>query len=195
MWRRYDKLAAVSKHDVTFWCDLSWSSLAIAMFAIAPCGAEPVSANSDVRVALETHRIGRQTVSQTVGGPESDNSGDRDLKQEELEVFATAFAQMVELREEANTDMAAAISSENFTPQQYLDIRDGGVEDLQTEDMARFLRAEVRVNRVRETLELEMQEVVEEEGMTKERFQEIFTAVAATPDLQERLQRIWQKRL
>ena len=165
------------------------------MLAGVSCAAQPIAPDSGARAALDMQSPTRLKVSQTVDRPEPSVVEDPDVDREELEVFATAFVQMVELRKAASTDMAAAISSENFTPQQYLNIRDGRRDGLETEDMARFLRAEVRVNRVRKTLELEMQRVVEDGGMTAERFQEIFAAVEATPELQNRLQQIWQRRL
>ena len=195
MWRRFGKLAIVSNRGLVRYREVAAGSLAIAMLAVSPCAARPIVPVSGARAALERSSPERVTVSQTVEGPEAGDGQDPDLEQAELEVFATAFVQMVELRKEASTDMAAAISSENFTPQQYLNIRDGRRDNLETEDMARFLRAEVRVNRVRKTLELEMEQVVEDEGMTAERFQEIFAAIEATPELQNRLQQIWQQRL
>ena len=40
-----------------------------------------------------------------------------------------------------------------------------------------------------------MQKAVEDKGMTVERFQEIFAAVETTPELQARLQQVWEARL
>ena len=51
------------------------------------------------------------------------------------------------------------------------------------------------MNRVRNNLEQNMQQAVQEEGMTVARFQEIFAAVEDTPELQARLQQVWEERL
>ncbi|MEM9568257.1 MAG: DUF4168 domain-containing protein, partial [Cyanobacteria bacterium P01_E01_bin.34] len=76
-----------------------------------------------------------------------------------------------------------------------LDIRDGNTEGVGREELVRFARAEGAVNQVRDNLEQDMQQVVQEEGMTVARFQEIFAAVEGTPELQARLQQVWEERL
>ena len=163
-------------------------SLSIMVLAIAPAQAQqsPLTSQVPPEAADES-------------GADSSSTGESNLEnalpQEELEVFATAFAQMVELREEAKTDLAEVISSENLTPEQFLYIRDGNREGVGREELARFSRAEGHVNRVRDNLEQDMQKVVEEEGMTVARFQEIFAAVEETPELQARLQRVWEERM
>ncbi|MEL7083460.1 MAG: DUF4168 domain-containing protein [Cyanobacteria bacterium J06597_1] len=156
-------------------------NLLLSVVAIAPIQAQilPLSTQAQLDVA----------------GEGEDSSLEQSLPQEELEVFATAFAQMVELREEAKSDLADAISSENLTPEQFLDIRDGNTEGVEREELVRFERAEGAVDRVRDSLEQDMQQVVEEEGMTVARFQEIFAAVEDTPELQARLQQVWEERL
>lgn len=114
------------------------------------------------------------------------------LSQAELETFARAFAQMVELRKTAKVELAAAISDEDLTPERYLKIRDNR-QGIDTSELVHYLRAEENVNLVREQLEQDMQQVVEGEGMAVERFHEIFLEIQAKPPLQDRLQQIWQR--
>ncbi len=153
----------------------------LAAVAIAPVQAQTSPSNAQAQLDAT--------------GEADESTPEQSLPQEELEVFATAFAQMVELREEAKSDLADAISSENLTPEQFLDIRDGNTEGLGQEELVRFARAEGAVDRVRDNLEQDMQQVVEEEGMTVARFQEIFAAVEDTPALQARLQQVWEEQL
>ena len=116
VWRRAGKLATISNRGLARCREVAAGSLAIAMLAVSPCAARPIAPAFGARAALERSSPERVTVSQTVDGQDPGDGQDPDLDQAELEVFATAFVQMVELRKEASTDMAAAISSENFTP-------------------------------------------------------------------------------
>ena len=171
----------------------SISNLAVCCLLIAVIAYSPAQAQQPP-VASEGQPEATDAPSAD-GSNARESSLDNSLPQEELEVFATAFSQMVELREEAKTDLAEVITSENLTPEQFLDIRDGNRDGVDREELARFSRVEGQVNQVRDNLEQDMQKVVEDEGMTVARFQEIFAAVEETPELQARLQQVWEERL
>ena len=162
---------------------LALCSVSVVLVAIAPTRAQPASLTAQVQ---------NESI---VDGSTEESDLEQSLPQDELEVFATAFAQLVELREAAKSELADVISSEELTPEQFLDIRNGNTDDVEQEELERFARAEGEVNRVRSNLEQDMQQAVEDEGMTVDRFQEIFAAVEDTPELQARLQQVWEERL
>ncbi|MFP4664443.1 MAG: DUF4168 domain-containing protein [Bacteroidales bacterium] len=117
-----------------------------------------------------------------------------DVSDEELEKFSNVF--MTE--QEAQQDMMAVIEEEGLNVQRFQQIQQasGNPEqesDATEEEMEQFEAAMASVQSIQPEIQKKIQDKIEEEGLTEQRYQEINMALQQDQELQKRFQDIMQK--
>ncbi len=117
---------------------------------------------------------------------------------EELEKFANAVTQVINLQQQGQTEMIEAIEDNDLTVQRFNEInmqaQQMPLEEVEAtdEEMENFENANQAVERVQMQLEEILIGTIEEEGLTLEKYEEIMTEYQQNPELQQRIQELMQ---
>ena len=117
---------------------------------------------------------------------------------EELENFAAAVTQVINLQQQGQTEMIEAIEENDLTVERFNEInmqaQQMPLEDVEAsdEEMEAFQNANQAVERVQMQLEEVLIGTIEEEGLTIEKYEEIMGEYQQNPELQQRIQELMQ---
>lgn len=120
-----------------------------------------------------------------------------EVSDQELQQFASAMEEVNAIQENARNDMRVAVEESGLTIESYNQI----VKEMKNaQTMADVSASEEEVEKVQDvadsisviqtTMQQEMQEALQDEDLTQERFQAILQAVQSDPQLQQRMQEV-----
>lgn len=120
-----------------------------------------------------------------------------DISEEELEKFVAIDMQLQPMQQEAQQKMIATVEENGMAVEKFQEI----AQSQQQGDTAAFSEAELQsfneinedLSEIDNQLRQEAQTKIEEEGVTIERYQEIAIALNQDPNLQQKIQEIYQK--
>ncbi|PSO95470.1 MAG: hypothetical protein BRC46_02970 [Cyanobacteria bacterium QS_6_48_18] len=122
-----------------------------------------------------------------------------EISQEELQQFAGVVEKLQGIQEESFQGMSEAIQDEGLTTKQFSAILQSqqNPDSEQTtkageQELQQFEQARARLAEIQKETQSQMQEVVEDEGLEVQRFNQILAAIRNNPELQQQIQQIIQ---
>lgn len=123
-----------------------------------------------------------------------------DVSDDELEQFVEISTELQGIQMESQQDMVAIVENEDLSLDVYNQIAESrhmgqSDEDLDVsaEEMEKYERASEGIAQVEIEVEAEMEEKIEEHGMSMDRFREINIAMQQDPEMQQRVQQMMQQ--
>lgn len=121
-----------------------------------------------------------------------------EVSDEELQSFVSAVSQLQTIQQEAETAMTAAVQTEGLSPERFIAIAqaqrnpeaqpDGEISEA---ELQTFNRAIAEASEIQANAQTRMEQAVQAEGLTVQRFNQIFAVVRQNPELlQEVRQRL-----
>lgn len=135
---------------------------------------------------------------------EAQNSLQQQQQQEQIEVgdeelahFAKAFQGVRMINQQAQQEMATLVQDEGMDIQRFNEIHkatiDPSVEvDATEEEKEQHQKIAGEIEKMQIAFQGNLEEVIENEGMTVERYQQIATKLQTDPELQERLRETFE---
>lgn len=133
---------------------------------------------------------------------QKDQSGQTDVSDEELEMFASTMKDLQSLRQSQMPKMQKALKDAGLSMKEYRSLQQkmgGGKgsmkgqsegssesEEVTEEEKQKYQKAQKEVKRIQQEMQQKMSKTIEENGMTQERFREISNAVRSDKELQKR---------
>lgn len=119
-------------------------------------------------------------------------AGQTKVTDAELSKFAETFQQMRMMNQKAQMQMAQAVQDENLDVQRFNQIHkaelDPAVEsDATKEEKEKYKNVISKIEKMQVSFESDMEKMIQDSGLTVERYQEIATNLQTNPELQERL--------
>lgn len=123
-----------------------------------------------------------------------------EVSDEELETFLDVSSELQEIQMGSQQEMIAVVEDEGLTVEKYNAIAEAEqmgqptdeLEDVSSEDLEKYVQASTQIAEMEEELEPEFEQIIEENGMEMDRFQEINMALQQDPALQQRIQEMMQ---
>jgi len=117
----------------------------------------------------------------------------QDVSDDELKQFASVYKQIQSINQEVQQDMFEAIQEQGIDIQRFNELFQASMVPGQEiaaseEEMEKFNAAKAGIEKIQAQTEKKMEEVIVEEGLTLERYQEIAMAIQSSPDLQRKIQ-------
>lgn len=116
------------------------------------------------------------------------------LSQDEVSNFARAYRSIQSIKQDAEADMVEAVEAEGLSVEQFntivdhqLDSEIGTLEDASDQETAQFEAAVESIIAIRQTAELEMQSVIENEGISVEKFNQIIDQASQDEALKQQI--------
>jgi hypothetical protein len=166
---------------------LKYLSVLIIAFTFLACQSDPPS--------QDPAQQPQQPMDEQMQGQMQQPTIDTEVSDEELDQFLDASARAQEVQMGFQQQMISIVEEEGIEVETYVQIAEGlqmgqSEEDLNVsdEDMEKFNRASASIEEVGQEMDNELETVIEEEGMSIERFQEINMAIQQDPSLQQRIQ-------
>ncbi len=115
----------------------------------------------------------------------------------DMEMFASAFQEVQSVNQEIQNEMVGAIEEEGLDVQQFNQIQqatqaEGEDTEISEEDMAKYQKSMEAIQKVQTEAQDKMKKVIEESGMSMEKYQEIMRAVQEDPAIQAKLQKMME---
>lgn len=115
----------------------------------------------------------------------------------ELEKFAQAFQEMRMLNQQAQQEMAQVVEEEGMDIQRFNEIHQATVDpakevDVTEEEQEQFQEITSELQGMQERFQKQMQEVITEQDLTIQEYEQIATQLQNDPELQERLRAVFQ---
>lgn len=133
----------------------------------------------------------RSTVAQT-NTPEA--ATPVEVTPEAIERFANAYKAMAVIRQEAETEMVAAVEAEGLTLEEFNEIAQtqqspeaAAAANVPEESMQQFANAVDEIVTIQEEAQVNMQSAIEAEGMAVEEFNAIYAQAQQDPSLQQQI--------
>lgn len=123
-----------------------------------------------------------------------------EVSDEELENFLEVSSELQEIQMGSQQEMIAVVEEEGLTVEKYNTIAEAEqmgqptdeLEDISSEDLENYVEASTQIAEMEEELEPQLEEIITENGMEMDRFQEINRALQQDPALQQRIQQMMQ---
>lgn len=123
-----------------------------------------------------------------------------EVSNDELEQFVEISTELQGIQMESQQDMVAIVENEELSLDIYNQIAESRhMEqsdenlDVSAEDLEKYERASEGIAQVEIEVEAEMEEKIEENGMSMDRFREINIAMQQDPEMQQRVQQFMQQ--
>lgn len=123
-----------------------------------------------------------------------------DVADEELQVFVDASMKAQQIQTESQMEMIGIVEDEGLEVETYNEILQGmqmgqspDELDVASSDVEKFENASEQIGEIEQEMEQKLITAIEDEGMGLERYQEIFTAIQADPELQQKMQQMIQE--
>ncbi|MDG5816563.1 DUF4168 domain-containing protein [Chitinispirillales bacterium ANBcel5] len=132
------------------------------------------------------------------GAAQAQSVVDEDVTDEELLKFIEINRQFEVLQEEAEEQMKGVIREHGLTPERYNEIviMENNPEidsDASNEELEKARAISDQIIRIQERMQGKAITIIEQEGLTPERFQEIGTLLQISPELQQRFNDLLQQ--
>lgn len=125
--------------------------------------------------------------------PEAQNISD-----EELEKFVDIDMQLQPLQQQAQQEMIAKVEENGMAVEKFQEIaqsqQQGDTASYSEEELQSFNEINEDLSEIDSQLRQEAEAKMEEEGVTMQRYQEIAMAINQDPNLQQKLQEIYQRK-
>ncbi|MEX0662312.1 MAG: DUF4168 domain-containing protein [Balneolaceae bacterium] len=122
-----------------------------------------------------------------------------EVSDEELENFVDVSSELQEVQMGSQQEMIAVVEEEGLSVEVYNMIAEAeqtgqSTDDLEvsSEDLENYERASEQIAEMEQEIEPELEQIIEENGMEMDRFQEINMALQQDPELQQRIQQMMQ---
>ncbi|MBD3314206.1 MAG: DUF4168 domain-containing protein [Chitinivibrionales bacterium] len=121
-----------------------------------------------------------------------------DVSKKELKQFLAANEQLREMQMQNQRKVVKAIEDEGLSPERYGTIarsrRDTSAQsDVSEEEMRKAKNASDKIGTIQRGMRTQGTEIIEEEGLTPMRYQQIGMALQQKPDLQEQFKQLMQE--
>lgn len=115
----------------------------------------------------------------------------------ELERFAQAFQRMRMLNQQAQQQMAQIVEEEGMEIQRFNEIHQATVDpevevDVTEQELEQYRDISTEIQGMQENFQGQLEEIVESQDLTLERYEQIATQLQRDPELQERLRAVFQ---
>ena len=117
-----------------------------------------------------------------------------DLSDEEISNFANAYRSIQTIKQDAEAKMVEAVEDEGLTVEQFNSIVDnqlssetGTTAEVSDEENTQFEAAVESIIAIRQSAELEMQSVIENEGISVDTFNQIIDQASQNTELQQQI--------
>ncbi len=115
----------------------------------------------------------------------------------ELDKFATAYQGIQVVNQEAQQKMIKTVEDEGFNVQRFNEIHQASITpdqevDASNEELKKHKKVIGKIEGMQESFQKDMEEVIENEGLTIERYEQVAIALQTDKELQQRLQKIMQ---
>ncbi|MCC9134835.1 DUF4168 domain-containing protein [Pontibacter silvestris] len=144
--------------------------------------------------------FGHTAFSQETATPQQDETqqqqGDQKFTDTELEQFIEANKKATTIQKENQQEMISAIEGENLTVDRFNEIAKAHQQQktdelgATPEEMASFNKAAQQVVEMQPAAKEEVEQAVQEEGLTMEKYEEILTAFNQDPEVKTRVQQL-----
>lgn len=120
------------------------------------------------------------------------NSGD--FSDEELEGFANAVTQVMNIQQQGQMQMIEQIEGHDMTVERfnamYMQMQQAGIDEVEgtDEEKESFVKVTEEIESIQMELETVIVSTIEEEGLSIEKYEEIMMAYQQDPELQQRIQ-------
>jgi hypothetical protein len=125
--------------------------------------------------------------------PEAQNISD-----EELEKFIDIDMQLQPMQQQAQQEMVAKVEEKGMAVEKYQEIaqsqQQGDTAAFTDDELQSFNEINEDLSEIDSQLRQDVETKIEEEGVTMERYQEIAMAINQDPNLQQKLQEIYQRK-
>lgn len=116
-----------------------------------------------------------------------------EVTNEDLIVFMEIMNTLQPAGEAAQREMAAAVESENMTVDQYMAVEQAKMNpeaEISDEDLEKYAKASAKVDKIQADNKAKMEKMIEEQGMTVQKYETILNAVQTNPAMMEQIQRM-----
>lgn len=125
--------------------------------------------------------------------PQGSEVSDRELKQ-----FVSASQHVQVINQQVQQEMLATVEKEGLQAQRYSEIQQAQQDPNQEanttdEELKQYEAATQKLQKIQVQAQQQMQEKLNDEGLTESRFQEISMALQSSPELQEKFRSIKQQ--
>lgn len=115
----------------------------------------------------------------------------------ELEKFAQAFQEMRMLNQQAQQKMAQVVEEEGLDIQRFNEIHQATVDpakeaDVTEEEQKQYQDITSELQGMQESFQQQMQEIITEQDLTLQEYEQIATQLQNDPELQERLKAVFE---
>lgn len=118
-----------------------------------------------------------------------------DVSDSELNQFVDALQQIEQVQQETQQDMITVLDEQGISTERFNEIYQSEHspefeldQPLSSDEEGRYRVAEQQLQGIQEESQVQMSQVVENEGLNVERFNEIYVALTQDPELQQRVQ-------
>lgn len=126
-----------------------------------------------------------------------------EVSDEELETFLDVSSELQEIQMGSQQEMIAVVEDAGLSVEKYNTISEAEqmgqstdeLEDVSEEDLENYIEASTQIAEMEEELEPEFEQIITENGMDMDRFQEINMALQQDPALQQRIQEMMQSNM
>ncbi len=135
-----------------------------------------------------------QSIQQQMGAAQLPEEA-KDVSDQELENFLTVNQKMQSVQIETQKKMHTVISEEGLSPKRYDEIARSQMDksknaDASEEELQKAQKASNRMQTLQQQMHTKGAEVIQEEGLTPVRYQQIGMAIQQKPELQKRYQQL-----
>lgn len=137
--------------------------------------------------------------SPSTSDPASNPGAAEAIPPEELQKFAKTFGLLKVIQQDAQKEMAEIIQQEGLSQERfemlYQAQRDPNPQSqpqVSPEEEQKFAQANSKINQVQQESEAKMRQVIQQQGLNPQRFEEILAAVQKDPALQQQVQQLMQ---
>ncbi|MFW6227254.1 MAG: DUF4168 domain-containing protein [Bacteroidota bacterium] len=116
-----------------------------------------------------------------------------EVTDQEIKQFAAAFQKVQEVDQQTQQKMIKAIQDEGIDVQRFNEIQQAQQDpnqevDATSEEMNKYESVSKELEQIQGQAQQKMQEIITEEGLTIQRYQEVAAAIQASQELQQKLQ-------
>lgn len=113
------------------------------------------------------------------------------VSNEELIMFMEIMNSLQPAGEAAQQEMANAVTSENMTIDEYMAVEQAKMNpeaEISDEDLKKYAKASAKVEKIQAENKAKMEKMIEEQGMSVQKYEIILAAVQTNPAMMEQIQ-------
>lgn len=141
----------------------------------------------------------RSQTSPPASAPPQQETPQKEVSQQELRQFANIIRQVRVINQQAQQDMVQAVESEGLSLQRFIEIERAAqnsnaqsTTQISADEKQKFEKALTKARQIRQQLQAQVQQVVQQSGLKVERLNQIIETVKQSPALQQQVQQMMQ---